>query len=147
MVRDVLHGYAGGVVLKALLLTVVSSSIVFGAVACGGGKADIDALATKAADATPSPALEIRAKGTKFDKDTLVAPAGAQVVLTFDNQDSGVNHNVAVYINKSAHENLFRGDIFEGKETREYRFQAPAAGVYYFRCDVHPDMDGVFITR
>ena len=133
--------------LKAILLSLVSFSGVFGAVACGGGKADIDALATKAADATPSPALEIRAKGTKFDKDTLVAPAGAQLVLTFDNQDASVNHNVAVYTNKSARENLFRGDLFQGKETREYRFQAPAAGVYYFRCDVHPDMDGVFVAR
>jgi plastocyanin len=133
--------------MKAILLAAVSISIVFGAVACGGGKADIDVLATKAADATPSPALEIRAKGAKFDRDTLVAAAGAQVVLTFDNQDSGVNHNVAVYTSKSARENLFRGDVFQGKETREYRFQAPAAGVYYFRCDVHPDMDGVFVTR
>jgi plastocyanin len=117
------------------------------ALACGGGKANIDTLATAAADATASPALELQAKGTKFNKNTLVAPAGAAVVLAFDNQDSSVNHNVAVYTDKSARENLYRGDIFEGKEKREYRFQAPPAGVYYFRCDVHPDMDGVFVTK
>jgi plastocyanin len=132
--------------MKTILFATVCVAVAL-AVACGGGKADIDTLATEAADATPSPALEIEAKGTKFNKDTLVAPAGAAVVIAFDNQDSSVNHNVAVYTNKSARENLYRGDTFEGKETREYRFQSPPAGVYYFRCDVHPDMDGVFITR
>ena len=127
----------------AVLLLMVAAGVV----ACGGGKADIDALATEAAGATPSPALEIRAKGTKFNTDTLVVPAGAEVRLSFDNQDGGVNHNVAVYTDKGAKQNLFRGDLFQGKETREYRFQAPAAGVYYFRCDAHPEMDGVLISK
>jgi plastocyanin len=117
------------------------------AVACGGGKADTEALATQAAAATPSAALEIRAKALKFDKDTLVVPAGAAVTLSFDNEDSGTLHNVAIYTGSDAKENLFRGELFQGKETREYRFQAPAAGAYYFRCDAHPDMDGVFIAR
>jgi plastocyanin len=115
--------------------------------ACGGGKADLEALATEAADATPSAALSIKADGSKFNTDTLVAPAGAEVTLTFDNQDSALTHNVAIYTDEGARENLYRGELFQGKETREYVFQAPEAGVYYFRCDVHPDMDGVFITK
>jgi plastocyanin len=114
--------------------------------ACGGGKADIAALATSAADATPSAALEIQAKGTKFNTDTLVVPAGREVVLSLDNQDPAT-HNLAVYTDKDAGQNLYRGDLFEGREARDYVFQAPAAGVYYFRCDAHPDMDGVFIAK
>ncbi len=134
--------------LKRIRLTAACIAVAtLGVVACGGGKADIAALATRAADATPSPALDMRAKGTKFDKDTLVVPAKREVVLTFDNQDSGVSHNVAVYTAQDAKQNLFRGELFPGKEQREYRFQAPEAGVYYFRCDAHPGMDGVFIAK
>jgi plastocyanin len=117
-----------------------------GALACSGSKADIQALATRAADATPSPAPAIQAKGTKFNTDTLVVAAGREVVVSLDNQDPAL-HNFAVYTDESAQQNLYRGDLFEGRAQREYRFQAPAAGVYYFRCDAHPDMDGVFIAR
>jgi plastocyanin len=116
-------------------------------VACGGDKADIAALATRAADATPSPGLELRASGLKFDKDTLVVPAGRPVTIVLDNQDGGTVHNLAVYTGEDARENLFRGDLFEGRAARDYTFQSPPAGVYYFRCDAHPDMDGVFIAR
>jgi plastocyanin len=127
-------------ILVALLVLSLSAA------GCSGGKADIDALATESADVAPSATLQIRAKDLKFDKDTLVAPAAVEVTLTLDNQDGAV-HNVAIYTGKDAKENLFRGELFAGKATREYRFQAPPAGVYYFRCDAHPEMDGVFITR
>ena len=73
-----------------------------GAISCGGSKTDLPALATAAADVTPSAALEIRAKGTKFDKDTLVVPAAQEVTLSLDNQDGGTLHNVAVYTGTDA---------------------------------------------
>ena len=132
---------------RLLLAPALLLAAVLGAVACGGGKADLETLATRAADATPAPSLAIRARAVKFDKDTLVAPAGREIVVALDNQDAGVSHNFAVYSAKDAKQNLFRGELFEGKETREFRFQSPEAGVYYFRCDAHPDMDGVFISR
>jgi plastocyanin len=118
------------------------------AVGCGGGgEADLETLATEAAGTAPSAQQSITADGLKFDKDTLVVPAGARVTISFDNQDGGTTHNLAVYQTKDAKENLYRGDLFSGDEKRDYAFQAPAAGVYYFRCDAHPDMDGVFIAK
>ena len=110
------HAYPWG--MKASLIAAAGLLALLGSTACGGGEADIPALATQAADATASPALEIRARGTKFDKNTLVVPAGRQVTLAFDNQDNGTNHNVAVYTGADARENLFRGDLFEVRRRR-----------------------------
>lgn len=113
-------------------------------VACGGSGGD-DAGA--AADATPSAALSIRAKGLKFDKKLLVVPANTEVSLELVNDDAGVLHNVAVYSDKSAREKLFVGETFTGRRTVTERFTAPQPGAYYFRCDAHPDMNGAFITK
>jgi plastocyanin len=118
------------------------------AMACGGGSSsNLTALATQSADATPSASLELSAKSLKFDKKVLVAPAGQQVTIHFDNKDSGVLHNVSVYTDKGAQTKLFTGEIIKGSATKDYMFSAPAPGVYYFRCDVHPDMNGAFIVK
>jgi plastocyanin len=119
------------------------------AVACGGGGggADIQTLATRAADQPASASQQLTASGLKFDKNTVVAPAGQNVTVHLDNQDSGQMHNFAVYRDKDVGENLFRGELFAGKSAKDFSFQAPAAGVYYFRCDSHPDMNGVFIAK
>ena len=126
------------VLLTPLLLIVL-------AIACSGGNTDIAALATEAAGAAPASSFNVVAKNTQFDIDTLVVVAGSEVVIRLDNQD-GALHNVAVYTEEGG-DPIFRGELFTGPETREYRFQAPQAGVYYFRCDAHPEMEGVFIAR
>ena len=113
--------------------------------ACGGGGADIPALATAATDATPASSFNVVAKDTEFNTDTLVVAAGREVVINLENRDAAL-HNVAVYTEKGG-DVIYRGELFSGDDSREYRFQAPPAGVYYFRCDAHPEMDGVFIAR
>jgi plastocyanin len=116
--------------------------------ACGGGsRADIQTLATQSADVAPSAALTITAKDLKFDKKALVVPANTAVTLTLVNEDAGALHNVAIYRDESAKENVYRGELFEGKKTVTYALTSPPAGVYYFRCDAHPDMNGAFIAR
>ncbi len=124
---------------------IASLFLTLGALACGG-KADLPALATASAGAPSSASLDVVAKGTKFNTDTLVVPTNQEIVIRFDNLDRAL-HNVAVYADTDLGEPLFRGELFGGKETREYRFQSPAPGVYYFRCDAHPEMDGAFIVR
>ena len=119
--------------------------LALGGFACGGGSADVPALATAAADATPASSFNVVAKGTKFDTDTLVVTAGEEVVISLENQDSAL-HNIAVLTEKGG-DTIYRGELFNGKATEEYRFEAPPPGVYYFRCDAHPEMDGVFISR
>ena len=128
-----------------LLATVSLLGVIVAA--CGRGSGGYEAAATAAADATPSATLTISAKDLKFDKKALVVPAGAQVTLRFENEDVGALHNVAIYSDASASRTLFRGELFEGRRTVEYSFPAPPAGVYYFRCDAHPDMNGAFIVR
>lgn len=77
-----------------------------------------------------------------FVPDHLQLPASEPVELAFDNRDGGVQHNVAIYRDESAEESLFVGDLIAGPETVTYDVPALDPGAYYFRCDVHPQMDG-----
>ena len=92
--------------------------------------------------------LTLTAKSLAFDKSMLAVPAGATVMLTFVNQDSGVPHNFALYTNSAASTAIFRGDIITGPQTATYTFTAPSTpGTYFFRCDVHPTiMTGSFVV-
>jgi plastocyanin len=78
----------------------------------------------------------------RFVKERVTAPAGEPFGLTFENEDDGVPHNVAIYRDDSVEESLFVGDLVEGPTTVTYDVPALEPGVYYFRCDVHPQMDG-----
>jgi plastocyanin/uncharacterized membrane protein len=77
-----------------------------------------------------------------FVPDRLQLPASEPVELAFDNRDGGVQHNIAIYRDDSAEESLFIGDLIAGPETVRYDVPALDPGDYYFRCDVHPQMDG-----
>ena len=78
----------------------------------------------------------------RFSSDRLTVPAGEPFGLTFDNEDDGVPHNVAIYTDDSAVQSLFVGDVVEGQKAVTYDVPALDPGDYYFRCDVHPQMDG-----
>jgi plastocyanin len=77
-----------------------------------------------------------------FSSDKLTVPSGEPFVLAFDNEDDGIPHNVAIYTDDSAAESLFVGDLVDGPETVTYDVPALDPGTYYFRCDVHPQMNG-----
>ena len=77
-----------------------------------------------------------------FDRATLTLRGGEPSDLRFDNEDEGVPHNVAIYTDDSAEESLFVGDQITGPDEITYEVPALDAGSYYFRCDVHPVMDG-----
>ena len=77
-----------------------------------------------------------------FVPGTVRLPANEAVALAFDNEDIGVQHNVAIYTNESAEESVFVGDLIAGPETVTYDVPALDPGEYYFRCDVHPQMHG-----
>ncbi|HLF76766.1 MAG TPA: hypothetical protein VJB57_04680 [Dehalococcoidia bacterium] len=100
----------------------------------------------------PAPAgttsLQLVARNILFDKRSLSAAANAPVQLTFDNTDVGTLHNFALYTNNRATTKIFGGELTTGPNVTVYRFTAPAAGSYFFRCDVHPDtMTGTFTSR
>jgi plastocyanin len=135
---------------RSLLLPslVLIAGALFVAACGGGGKPDLAAEATKVADQQPATSFDVVAKNNKFEQKVLVAKAGAQIEISLDNQDNGTLHNIAIYKGTDAKENVFRGEAFEGKKTVDETFTAPAAGAYYFRCDVHPDaMHGTFVAK
>jgi plastocyanin/uncharacterized membrane protein len=81
-----------------------------------------------------------------FSSDRLTVPAAEAFGLTFDNEDDGVPHNVAIYEDDSAAQSLFVGDLVEGPKTVTYDVPALDPGQYYFRCDVHPQMNGTLVA-
>lgn len=114
--------------------------------ACGGGKLDPEAEATKVADQAPQTSFDVVAKGNKFNTKVMVASAEREIKISLKNEDR-VIHNVAIYTDSGAKDLIWRGQIFEGVKTVDETFTSPAAGIYYFRCDAHPDMQGTFITK
>lgn len=92
--------------------------------------------------------ISISADNLAFDQTSLTVPAGATVTVTFNNQDDGIPHNFAVYMDSSASTPIFQGETIVGVDQTTYTFDAPTdPGTYYFQCDVHPTtMNGDFIV-
>jgi plastocyanin len=113
-----------------------------GVIACGGGSGQgVDGTA-----AAPSADLHLSANGLKFSTKTLVAVANAEVHLSFSN-GSSLPHNLSVYMEKSAKTKIFQGDVVSDGKSTTYTFTTPGPGTYFFRCDLHPDMNGTFVVE
>jgi plastocyanin len=91
--------------------------------------------------APAGPTTAIVAEGSKFDIDAMLFEAKQPVTLDLENLDP-VQHNVAIYEDESAAAEIFKGEIIDGGDSITYEFDAPPKGEYFFRCDVHPDMNG-----
>ncbi len=103
----------------------------------------------QSAAAPQSVTVDLVAENIAFDKSIITVPAGAKVIVNFNNRDSGVPHNFAVYETEDAEKIIFRGQIVTGLAKTEYTFDAPAVpGTYFFRCDIHPtQMTGQLIVE
>ena len=106
------------------------------AAACSGSGAS----PTVAPSIDPA-ALTISADGLTFSVATLTSPADAPFQIVFDNKEAAP-HNVAIYADESASAKVFVEEPFSGPRIAIYQVPALAAGTYFFRCDVHPDMKG-----
>ncbi|MEN6519277.1 MAG: plastocyanin/azurin family copper-binding protein [Methanospirillum sp.] len=93
-------------------------------------------------------AITLTAEGMAFDTKEITVPAGSPVEMTFENRDTGVPHNFALYRDSSAAEKFFAGEVITGPKAVTYTFTAPSGkGRFFFRCDVHPKMmTGAFVT-
>lgn len=89
------------------------------------------------------------AKNIAFNTSTITVPAGANVIVNFDNQDANIPHNFAVYTDSSAKTTIFKGQTITGPAKTTYTFMAPSKpGTYFFRCDTHPtQMTGQFVVQ
>ncbi len=103
--------------------------------------------ATEGQGGTTVGAVPLTAENNTFVQRQLTVPAGGQVTVRFTNSDQGIPHNFAVYEDRSAAREIYRGETFPGPATRNETFRAPPPGRYFFRCDVHPTtMTGTLVV-
>ena len=127
-------------VTMAELFVVVTYPIVIGIVLAqvgfgGGGGHGEETAPPKASGQTLS------AASVAFDIDHLTFAAGEETSLPFNNEDTA-EHNLAIYEDDTAQKDLFVGATVPGGSATDYDIPPLDKGEYYFRCDIHPSMDG-----
>lgn len=134
------------------LLAIVLYPVLIGIVIASVGIGEEEATAGAHDGGAPAGGgLSIAAQNIAFDTSELEVSAGEETTLRFENNDSGIDHNVAVYESQddavSNTDPLFQGEIFPGVDSKNYDVPALDAGEYYFHCDVHPNMNGTVIVE
>lgn len=84
--------------------------------------------------------IPIVAAGVAFSTDAFNAPAGTAFTIEFDNQDSGIPHDVDIL--DASNTKVFDGEVITGPAQITYEVPALEAGTYTFICSVHPNMTG-----
>jgi len=120
-------------VVGTLVVSVVAVAIVVGCSGASGNPTPPPSIDTDA--------LSIAARNLAFSTAALTAPAGSPFQIAFDNQE-GAPHNVSIYRDASAAEKVLVEEPFAGPRLVVYVVPALEPGDYFFRCDVHPDMQG-----
>jgi plastocyanin len=85
------------------------------------------------------------ASGIKWTTPDLTVKAGEPFVISLDNQDAAVPHNIQ--IKDSAGTVVYTSDTFSGVETRDFTVKALPAGTYPFICTIHPAMTGTLTVK
>lgn len=134
--------------MKKLLILLLAGTIAFAACSSGGGDkgaSDGGEGDTKAISCTPEDSpLSVKAENTDFDTECLAARADEAFTIALQNADE-LPHNISIFESKGG-KSLFKGDIIQAGQSVTYNVEAIPAGKYYFQCDVHPEMNGTFIT-
>lgn len=122
------------------LRTIVPGIVIVAVLAaCSGG-------GSAASISPPAEAeMTVSAEGSAFDVSTITLTAGEPTTLFFRNQD-GMPHNIAIYTDDSASESLFVGETITD-DVITYEVPELEAGEYFFRCDVHPNMNGTVVVE
>lgn len=90
--------------------------------------------------------VRISADRLAFDTSQVTVPAGKPILIAFENKESAP-HNVAVYTDNSLTSPISIGETFSGPDTKAQQLGPLAAGSYFFRCDLHPDMKGTLTAQ
>lgn len=116
-----------------------------GAPASGGAAASGGTVSGSAAASGGPSTVEIDASGIQFTTQNVTAPAGAKFSLTFNNQDSGIPHDVQ--IKDAAGAEVFKTDILTGPTQKSYDVGPLQPGSYPFVCTIHPNMTGTLTVQ
>jgi plastocyanin len=112
----------------------------------GGGGGGASPTAPPGGGGGPTTSAVV-AEGITFDTAEIRLPADQAVTLTFQNNDAGIQHNIAIFPSESdLQDPLFRGEIITGPDSIDYQIPALQPGTYYFHCDIHPNMNGTVIV-
>jgi plastocyanin len=112
--------------LALVALVAVAASLA----TCGGPAATIQVDAD----------VLITSGSLDFNLSEFTLPADVATKIHLVNQ-SPMPHNIAIYTDASVTVPLFVGDAIESRDI-VYEVPALAAGTYYFRCELHPEMNG-----
>jgi plastocyanin len=125
------------------LVIVATYPLIVGLVIAQIGIGEGEASGSAASEPKAGGANTITAQNVQFDTDTIELTAGEETTLTFVNDDSSsTQHNISIYENAEAQNNLFEGQVIPGGQEAEYQVPPQKKGEYYFQCDVHPSMNG-----
>jgi cytochrome c oxidase subunit 2 len=96
--------------------------------------------ATPAPPPSGAPAQPLVAKGVKFDKAALDAPAGQPFVIAFKNEDpAGTTHDVD--IRQSDGTTVVKDQpVVDGGQSANYTYDPLDPGSYQFICSIHPTL-------
>ncbi len=116
-----------------------------GSATASGSAAEASGSATPVSSAAPTSAIVNEgAKNLAFTNATLNAPANTPFTIHFDNQDSGVPHDML--IKDSGGNTVFKGDMVTGPASIDYQVPALAPGTYTFSCTIHTAMTGTLVV-
>ena len=94
--------------------------------------------------------LQLTIQSLTFDSKCLAVTSGVPFTVAVDNtsKDFAANHNFSIYSAPDGQGELFRGDLITSGSSKTYHVDALGPGVFYFRCDIHPQlMKGLFVVR
>ena len=95
----------------------------------------------------PNADVSISASAITFGSNEFRAPAGTPFTIAFANEAPKTPHNIAIHDGSATGPEVWRGEVFEGIQTKVYDVPAIPAGTYTFICTVHPTMTGTAILE
>lgn len=124
--------------MRTISRLVVAAIVLSSVVGCGGAVAT--AAPAPAAPAGPAQELAIVARDVAFQPASLGAESGVPLRVTFDQQDTGIPHNLALYAGPDLSDELAKTPIVSEPTLQVLDVPGLIPGRYQFRCEVHPNM-------
>ena len=89
----------------------------------------------------------VGAAAAGFKETEITVAAGKPFTVCYDNQDTGVPHNLGFY-DKQGGTEFAKSDVATGPVMQIIQVPAQQPGEYWFQCDVHPTtMTGKLIVK